>query len=195
MTAPDPNLVEKQVRAWLESFVVGLNLCPFARPFVLQDQPCSQGLRIAICKDSGAEALRRAFLQELDILQSSLEQEVGTTVLVFSAALQSFEQYLDFLADAQELLAEAGLEGLLQLASFHPEYQFEGEEPGAASHFSNRAPYPIIHILREDMMERVLRDFPNPENIPKENIKTLEQIGAEELMIRLQRVKGYNSAM
>ena len=192
---PVPDSVEKHVRAWLEAFVVGLNLCPFARPFVLENQPSSRGLRIAVCYETEAEALQRAFLQELDTLQSSSEQEVGTTVLVFPAALRSFEQYLDFLTDAQELLVEAGLEGLLQLASFHPEYEFEGEEPGAASHFSNRAPYPIIHILREDMMERVLRDFPNPENIPIENIKTLERIGAEELIIRLQRVKGSSSAM
>jgi hypothetical protein len=189
---PVPGGVEKQVRAWLETFVVGLNLCPFARPFVLQHQPCSQGLRIAICDDRSAEKLQRAFLQELDTLQSSPEQEVGTTLLVFPAALQPFEKYLDFFADAQELLAEAGLEGLAQLASFHPDYEFEGEEPGAASHFSNRAPYPIIHILREDMMERVLRDFPNPENIPTQNIKTLEQIGAEELMTRLQALKDNN---
>ncbi len=187
---PVSDNIEKQVRAWLEIFVVGLNLCPFARPFVARDQPDAQGLRIAICKDSGPEAIRRAFLQELDTLQSSSEQEVATTLLVFPAALQSFEHYLDFLADAQELLAEAGLEGLLQLASFHPEYKFEGEEPGAASHFSNRAPYPIIHILREDMLERVLRDFPNPENIPAENIKTLEQIGTEELKSRLQQIRG-----
>lgn len=189
---PVPDRVEKQVRAWLEAFVVGLNLCPFARPFVLENQPLSQGLRIALCPDTEAESLQRAFLRELDTLQSSPEQEVGTTLLVFPAALRSFEKYLNFLADAQELLAEAGLEGHVQLASFHPDYEFEGEEPGAASHFSNRAPYPIIHILREDMMERVLRDFPNPETIPIENIQTLENIGAEELMTRLQRLKSNN---
>ena len=186
-----PDRVEKQVRAWLESFVVGLNLCPFARPFVLENQPCSQGLRIAVCDENETESLQRAFLRELDTLQSSSEEKVGTTLLVFPAALQSFEKYLDFLADAQELLTEAGLEGLLQLASFHPDYEFEGEAAGAASHFSNRAPYPIIHILREDMLERVLRDFPNPENIPIDNIKTLEQIGTGELLSRLQQIKGH----
>lgn len=180
--------VEKAVRTWLETFVVGLNLCPFARPYVLQDQPLSKGLHIAICQDAEPEALQRAFLQELDALQSSTEQDIATTLLVFPCALQRFDDYLDFLDDAQALVGLAGLEGLVQLASFHPNYQFEGEEPGAASHYSNRAPYPVIHLLREDMLERVLRDFPNPENIPRDNIKTLEQIGAEELRVRWQRI-------
>ncbi len=180
-----PDRVEKQVRAWLETFVVGLNLCPFARPFVHEGSSLASTLRISICREHQPEALHRAFLEELDILQGCSEREIATTLLIFPEALPSFDEYLDFFDDAQELLIQAGLEGLFQLASFHPQYEFEGEEPGAASHFSNRAPYPIIHLLREDMMERVLRDFPNPENIPGDNIKTLEQIGTEELKARL----------
>lgn len=181
-----PDLVEKHVRAWLEAIVVGLNLCPFARPFVHEGSSLASALRISICREHQPEALHRAFLQELDTLQSCSEQEIATTLLVYPEALSSFEEYLDFFDDAQELLVQAGLEGLFQLASFHPRYEFEGEQPGGASHFSNRAPYPIIHLLREDMMERVLQDFPNPENIPADNIKTLERIGAEELRARLE---------
>ena len=180
--------VEKQVRAWLEEFVVGLNLCPFAKPFVLPGQLGSDRLRIAICMGEEPEALRSAFLQELDLLQSSSEQEVATTLLVFPTALQLFDDYLEYYDDAQALLVQAGLEGLLQLASFHPGYQFEGEPEGAASNFSNRAPYPIVHLLREDMMERVLSDYPNPENIPDQNISTLESIGAAELTQRWQQL-------
>jgi hypothetical protein len=180
--------VEKQVRAWLERFVVGLNLCPFAMPFVLPGQLGADRLRITVCMGEGPEALRSAFLQELDLLQSSSEQEIATTLLVFPTALASFDDYLDYVDDAQALLAQVGLEGLLQLASFHPDYQFEGEPEGAASHFSNRAPYPIVHFLREDMMERVLQDFPNPENIPAQNIATLEDIGSAELKLRWQQL-------
>ena len=179
-----PGRVEKHVRAWLETFVVGLNLCPFARLFVSGASPLSKGLRIAVCSDTEPEALSHAFLQELDILQSSPEQEAATTVLVFPNALQSFGEYLDYLADVTDLLLRSGLQGLVQLASFHPEYEFEGEQPGGASHFSNRAPYPIIHFLREDMMARVLLDFPHPENIPRDNIETLEKLGARELRAR-----------
>ena len=174
-----PDRVEKHVRAWLEAFVVGLNLCPFARPFVNEGSSLASTLRISICKEHQPEALHRVFLEELNIIQGCSEREVATTLLVFPEALSSFEEYLDFFGDAQELLVQAGLEGLFQLASFHPEYEFEGEEPGAASHFSNRAPYPIIHLLREDMMERVLQDFPNPEKIPGDNIKTLDSLGSE----------------
>ena len=181
-----PDTVEKRLRAWLEEFVVGLNLCPFARPYVLPGKQGADALRIAICNERDFEPLMRAFLQELDYLQSSTEKDVATTLLVFPEALQFFDDYLDFFAEAQSLLADAGLEGLVQLASFHPQYQFDGELAGAASHFSNRAPYPLIHILREDMMERVLRDFPNPENIPGENIRTLEGIGVSELGARWQ---------
>ena len=180
--------VEKRVRLWLERFVVGLNLCPFARTFVLPGQLGADRLRIAICPGEEPEALRNAFLQELDFLQTNSEQEVATTLLVFPRALQSFDDYLDYFDDAQALLAQAGLEGLLQLASFHPDYQFEGELEGAASHFSNRAPYPIVHLLREDMMERVLQDFLNPENIPAQNIATLEEIGSAELKRRWQQL-------
>ena len=181
-----PDRVEKHVRAWLEAFVVGLNLCPFARPFVNEGSSLASTLRISICEEQQPEALHRAFLEELDTLQGCSESEIATTLLVFPEALLSFDEYLDFFDDAQQLLIQAGLEGLFQLASFHPQYEFEGEEPGAASHFSNRAPYPIIHLLREDMMERVLQGFPNPENIPGDNIKMLEQIGTEELRARLE---------
>ncbi len=176
---PGDDCVEQHVRAWLESFVVGLNLCPFARP-VLKDG----SLRLVICRHSEPEAVRDQFLSEMDLLQSSPEAEVATTLLVFPDALGSFDEYLDFFDEAQELLILAGLEGLVQLASFHPQYLFAREEPAAASHFSNRAPYPLIHLLREDMMERVLLDFPSPETIPQQNISTLKKIGSKELAAR-----------
>ena len=102
--------------------------------------------------------MRSAFLQELDLLQRSTEQDIATTLLAFPHALHDFADYLWFLDDAQELLQEAGLEGVVQLASFHPQYRFAGEAPDAASHYSNRAPYPLIHLLREDMLSRVLED-------------------------------------
>lgn len=172
---------EAKTRRWLADFVVGLNLCPFARP--LLDSP---QLRIAICGDLPGEPLSRAFLSELDILQSAPEASLATTLLVFTGALEDFGDYLDFLATAQDLLAEAGLEGLIQLASFHPDYCFQGEAEGGASRFSNRSPFPTIHLIREDMLERVLQDFPDPEGIPGRNIATLEALGVEELERRWQ---------
>lgn len=172
--------IERQTRRWLAEFVVGLNLCPFARPVL--DRP---SLRIAVCDASERPALRRAFLSELDRLQSTPESDLATSLLVFSRALQDFNDYLDFLAEAQDLLERAGLEGVVQLASFHPDYLFEGEAPGSASHYSNRSPWPTIHFIREDMLSRVLGDFPDPEAIPARNIAVLSELGVPELQARL----------
>jgi hypothetical protein len=171
--------VERHIRRWLDEFVVGLNLCPFARPLL-----GAPSLRIAVCEETDVPALRMTFLQELDLLQRSTEQQIATTLLAFPCALHDFNDYLEFLDDAQELLYESGLEGLVQLASFHPDYCFAGEAPDAASHYSNRAPYPLVHLLREDMMTRVLEEFPEPERIPERNIETLTDIGVDELKRR-----------
>lgn len=177
----DPDQAEAQTRRWLTEFVVGLNLCPFARPMLDSEQ-----LRIAVCAEADLALLQRSFLSELDLIQSKPESDIATSLLVFTDALTDFDDYLDFLALAQELLGDAGLEGLVQLASFHPDYRFEGEAEDAPSHFSNRSPYPTIHLIREDMLERVLLEFPDPEGIPGRNIATLEELGSEELERRWQ---------
>ena len=174
-------LAEGHIRNWLERFVVDLELCPFARPLLGADS-----LRIAICVEAEPAALRRAFLSELDLLQRSTAAEIATILLAFPEALAGFDDYLAFVDEAQYLLTEAGLEGLVQLASFHPQYRFEGETDAAAGSFSNRAPYPLVHLLREDMLTRVLADYPDPERIPVRNIETLEATGVAELKRRWQ---------
>ena len=118
--------VERHIRAWLASFVVGLDLCPFAGPLL-----DAANLRISISDAGTPEELRLAFLRELDLFQNSTEQEIATTLLAFPCALASFDDYLDFLEEAQALLSAAGLEELVQLASFHPRYQFDGADPDA----------------------------------------------------------------
>ncbi|GAB3283949.1 DUF1415 domain-containing protein [Parahaliea aestuarii] len=178
---PVPGAVERQTRAWLAEFVVGLNLCPFARP--LLDSPA---LRISVSTAAERAALQRAFLQELDKLQSTPEAEIATTLLVFPRALASFDDYLDFLDEAQFLLEQAGLDGVVQLASFHPDYCFEGEAESAASHFSNRSPWPTIHLLREAMVTRLVTGHPDPEAIPGANVEHLNALGRETLETRWQ---------
>ena len=177
----DVTEAEGHIRAWLQRFVVDLNLCPFARPLLGQ-----ASLRIAICVETEQACLRRAFLEELDLLQRSTEAEIATTLLVFPRALAAFEDYLAFLAETEYLLVEAGLEGLVQLASFHPLYRFEGEAEAAPGAYSNRAPYPLVHLLREDMLTRMLADCIDPEQIPARNIETLEAIGIAPLERRWQ---------
>ena len=98
-------------------------------------------------------------------------------MLVLPEGLEDFDDYLGLLDDAQMLLEEMGLDGEIQLASFHPDYRFEGEPIDAVSHFTNRAPYPLIHLLRENMVTTALETYPNPERIPERNIQTLERLG------------------
>jgi hypothetical protein len=172
-------LVEQHTRAWLESFVVGLDLCPFAAGLLNSPE-----LRITVSGALAVDDLRREFLSELDLLVTSPEEEVATTLLVLPNALASFEDYLDFLDEAQALVGAAGLEDLVQLASFHPQYQFEGEALDSPTNYSNRSPYPVLHLLRENMLTRVLDGFPEPEKIPERNIRTLKDLGLTEVQQR-----------
>ena len=179
------DLVEKHIRAWLQTFIVELNLCPFARPVIAADT-----LRIAVCESEDLNQLTQAFLSELDLIQQSSELDIATTLLVMPNALASFDEYLMFLDNAEALIEELSLDGTIQLASFHPEYLFDGESEESASHFSNRSPYPVIHFLREDMLSNALDEFPNPEQIPLRNISTLEKIGRAEIEKRWQKLQG-----
>ncbi len=161
-----------RVRAWIERFVVDLNLCPFARPVVSTD-----ALRIVACESASPEAIATPLITEFDLLSQSSESDIATSVLVFPEGLEDFDDYLGFLDDAQTLLEEMGLGGEIQIASFHPDYRFEGEPVDAVSHFTNRAPYPLIHLLRETLVTNALDAYPNPERIPERNIQTLERLG------------------
>ena len=176
--------VEQQVRAWLDHFVVGLNLCPFARPVV-----ASAALRISICDAKQLQQVAEAFMAELDLIQQSPESDIATTLLVLPNALNDFEEYLSFIENAEALIDQMGLAGIIQLASFHPDYQFEAEPAESASHFTNRSPYPLIHFLREEMMERVLENVPHPKQIPQRNIQKLEAMGRGAVEQLLQSLK------
>jgi len=176
MSSVSESAVERRVRAWLDSFVVGLNLCPFARPVV-----ASESLRISICDANQLQTVAQRFLTELDLISQSPESEIATTLLVIPNALADFNEYLSFIENAEALIEEQGVADVIQLASFHPHYQFEGEQANSASHFTNRSPYPIIHFLREEMMTKLLADFPHPEQIPQRNIKTLQTIGRAQI--------------
>ena len=168
--------VERKTLAWVKDFVVGLNLCPFARPLL-----ASEALRVTVCEANDDEGVAAALLDEIQLIQKASESEVATTLVVFPNALQGFDGYLAFLDGAQQLLEEMGLLGVLQLAGFHPDYQFAGEPIESASHFTNRAPFPMIHLLREEMVTRALETYPNPEQIPERNIQKLEDLGLERL--------------
>jgi hypothetical protein len=181
MNEKTTKLSADQVRAlterWVEVMVVGENLCPFAAAVLKREQ-----LRFAVSQACSAEAVARDFLQELALIQQAPEDEIATTLLILPAALGDFYDYLDVLAQCEALIAEAGLEGVFQLASFHPRYRFGGVPPDDISHWTNRSPYPMFHLLREGQMSRVLSHYPDPDAIPERNIAHLRALGRDGLI-------------
>ena len=175
---------EQQLRAWLDDFVIDLNLCPFASSVIASD-----GLRIAVCESDQLQQVAETFVAELELIERSPESAIATTILALPNALLDFEDYLSFIDNAEALLEDSGNDSVIQLASFHPDYQFDGEALEAVSHFTNRSPYPLIHFLRVDMMATALATFPNPEAIPERNIATLEELGRPEIESRWNKFK------
>lgn len=159
---------------WVRQFVVGLNLCPFAAPVLRQ-----QGLKIVVCEAVDSKELIAAVLEQLDWLQQQDEGSVATSLLVFSRTLTAFDDYWQFVGVAEQLLADAGLEGVIQIASFHPDYCFAGVDPDDVSHFSNRSPFPMLHFIREAHLSRVLDTVSDPDSIPDANIRRLRTMGRE----------------
>jgi hypothetical protein len=176
-------------RLWLQDWVLAMDLCPFAAP-VVRDST----LRIAVSDARDADAQLQAFLLELDLLQSAPETDISTTLLVYSWGPEQFADYLLLLDAAQSVLQGAELTGIVQLASFHPAYQFAGEAPDAVSNFTNRSPFPTLHLLREAMMDRVLAGYPDPAAIPRRNIEMLESRGAAVVSGEWQRLFGQATA-
>lgn len=171
MTDPK-SLIER----WLHDCVLALELCPFAAP-VLRDQ----SLRIAVCEAAETERQLQYFLAELDRLQASEEADISTTLLVFANGPAAFEDFLELVEQTQLLLEQVQLKGLVQLAHFHPQYRFANEPEGDPSHYTNRSPLPVIHLLRESMMGRVIEAYPDPEEIPGRNIARLRALGLEDV--------------
>jgi len=164
--------IEQITRQWVETMVVGLNLCPFAAPVVRDNS-----LRYAVTQAQESESLVAAFLAEIELILAADEKDISTTLFIVPAGLEDFYDYLDYLRLFEELLQEAGLEGVLQLASFHPGYLFAGVPEDDLSHWSNRSPWPAFHIIREAEMGRALTHYANPEQIPERNIQRLRELG------------------
>jgi len=157
---------------WIEQFVIAENLCPFAAPVLQQQQ-----LRIAVSDIADETKLAVAVLDELDLLQRTPESELATSVLVFPNSLADFEDYLDFVALAEELLEACELDGIVQIATFHPQYCFADAAPDDVANYTNRAPFPMLHFLRESVLTRALDSYPEAEAIPERNVEHLRALG------------------
>lgn len=161
-------------RRWLERAVIGLNLCPFAKAVHAKGQ-----VRYVLSDAQRHSDLLEQLGEELVHLRDTPASEIDTTLLIHPQVLQDFLDYNDFLDDADALIETLGLEGEIQIASFHPHYQFAGTEPDDIGNFSNRAPYPILHLLREDSLARAVDAFPDPEAIVERNRQTLRALGQD----------------
>ena len=178
MSSPESAAVETQVQHWLDQVVIGLNLCPFAA------RPARAGqIRIAVSEARTEEALLTELHTELARLDGADVDELETTLLVIPRMLQIFDRYNQFLDLADALLDEFGWTGTYQIASFHPQYRFADTEPESRENFTNRAPYSILHLLREDSLDQALAGYPDPEGIPARNIQRMEKLGDAEIRV------------
>ena len=176
MTEPLPTATDPiaDTRRWLEKAVIGLNLCPFAKAVYVKQQ-----VRFVLSDASTPEALLEELAEELVLLRDTPAERIDTTLIVHPDVLGDFLDYNDFLDNADAAVEALDLQGILQVASFHPQYQFAGAAPSDVSNYTNRAPYPTLHLLREDSVERAVAAFPDPGVIVERNIATLDELGVD----------------
>ncbi|MEY4295039.1 MAG: hypothetical protein RLY82_727 [Pseudomonadota bacterium] len=150
----------EQTKLWVERAVIGLNLCPFAKA------PQTKGLvRYVLCKGKKRDALLKVLSEQLMYLDSTPPELCETVLIVHPNVLQSFLDYNDFLEDADLLLERQGLDGIFQIASFHPDYEFEDSEGDDIANYTNRSPYPMLHILREASIDKALQGAADPQEL------------------------------
>jgi hypothetical protein len=159
-------------RHWLEAAVIGLDLCPFARAPFVKDK-----IRYALSEATAPETLLAELIAELQSLAAAEPGQIETTLLIHPCVLTDFLDYNDFLGAAEAAVAGLGLEGVIQIASFHPRYQFAGTGEDDIENYTNRSPYPMLHLLREASVERAVAAFPDAAEIYEKNIATLRRLG------------------
>ena len=166
------DLITKDMVRWLERAVIGLNLCPFAKGVHAKGQ-----IHYVVSAATGAEALAQDLRRELADLAAAPAEVRDTTLLMAPDCLQDFLEFNDFLGLAEDVLEELDLDGTLQIASFHPQFQFAGTAADDVTNCTNRAPYPTLHLLREDSIDRAVQAYPEAEAIYERNMEVLEQLG------------------
>jgi len=162
-----------ETRAWVKRAVVGLNLCPFAKAPMVKGQ-----VRYVMCEARDTQALLDTLCAEMQALAAADPEQVETTLVIHPNLLADFIEFNEFLDLTDAALGELGFDGVLQVASFHPQYQFAGTQADDVSNATNRSPYPTLHLLREDSIDRAVAAFPEADAIFETNIATLEALGA-----------------
>lgn len=170
----DRDLVVEKTIIWLEKAVIGLNLCPFAKAVHVRKQ-----IHFVLSDARDEESLIIDLIAALQRLAESDAESVDTILLIHPQVLNEFLDYNDFLETADRVVEQQGFLGEFQIASFHPNYQFADSLPDAVENYTNRSPFPMLHILREDSIERAVDAFPDAADIYERNIKTMRQLGAD----------------
>jgi len=166
----------KIIQNWVEIFVIQLSLCPFAAKPFLNDR-----IRFAVCKEVDHEKILMSFYDEVQFLLSKNPDEISTTLLIVPGKDKSFSDYLELYDSCDFLLEETALHNVIQLASFHPSYQFDGTQVEDVSNYTNRAPFSVVHLLRSDEVKEALDTFPNPEEIHMNNVQKMQTMGIAKL--------------
>lgn len=162
------------IQQWIEKAVIGLNLCPFAKAVYVKEQ-----IRYVVSTATDTDALLAELRSELLHLQESDQQQVDTTLLILPDVLEDFFDYNEFLDAADALIDACDLQGEIQIASFHPDYQFADSLPDDIENYTNRSPYPILHLLRESSIDRAVEAYPDAESIFEKNMETLRRLGQQ----------------
>lgn len=171
---PGQEPVTQAMRQWLEKAVIGLNLCPFAKSVYVNNQ-----VRIVVSDARHVDAFLETLDEELQVLAQADPQEIDTTLLVHPTLFPDFSDFNIIAGIAEEAVIEHDLEGVLQVASFHPRFQFDGTESDDIGNYTNRAPYPTLHLIREASLARALENYPEPETIYQRNIETMQKLGLD----------------
>ncbi len=171
-TPEQERTVIEDTQKWLLQAVVGLNLCPFAKAVVVKDM-----VRYRVCPSADPADVLALLREELQHLAQADPDKLDTTLLIAPKALPDFLDFNDFLADCDEVLMDLELDGVLQVADFHPQYQFGGTEVDDIENFTNRTPYPTLHLLREASIDKAVEAYPDASLIFERNIVVLNQLG------------------
>ena len=176
---PDPQVIINQTRKWLSSVIIAHKLCPFAKR-----EFDSGSIHYGVIETADLETQLEHIIIHCGELDRDKKRE--TSLLIFPTGVSEFDAYLDLLELATALMRDQGYDGIYQLASFHPQYRFEGAPDDDPSDYTNRSPYPVLHILREASVERALKSYPNPENIQARNIQVTQELGLRAMRALLE---------
>lgn len=169
----------QQTQCWLKSTIIGLNFCPFANQEFKKNT-----IHYAVIEGTKLESNLQALAEEFQYLDNHDDTE--TSLLIFSHSVKSFDDFLELIDYANQLLDDLGYRSTYQLAHFHPQYCFDGVEADDASNYTNRSPYPTLHLIREDSLQRAIENYPDTTEIPDTNIKLARELGARHLQSRLE---------